>query len=551
MPETIQAPKQDKKDVKKFSDRYEDYILEILNLIEKENDSIRQDQIRMWKRNDEYWSGNQFIFFNEAIDDWDAVGPSGLRSGSCDLGSDERSESGLLYDYVFNVYKAHGESIVAALTQGVPRVEFFPYDADSADDISSAKSKTDIGVLIQRHNNVKQILMEIAQTLFNQGSCGVYRYRRTDEKYGIKKVNNYGPGKVQADICPECGGDIEMSGEIGRCKDCGYQGPPQVEERDGVVLLSIDEIPKSRECIEVYGPLHWKVPYYCSKQEEFGYLINYNEEHIARLFDLFPDFKDEIAAQEDSKERYVRTPSVYASAGWGSSDDRNLRTVKRVWLRAWMFESLLSGQSDSMERENIVKKLKEEFEDGLYVTVINKKIVDYQQESMDKCWTIIKSGPSRYIHSDPLGQALIPIQEIKNQLGNLTIETIEHGIPTTFVRSGILDFDQYGQQEASPGTLTEVEIPPGQNINESFKELKLATPSKEIEVFAARLDEDAQFLTGDYPSIYGGPSEGKSRTLGEYVQSGNRALQRLGLANEFMHQGWKSVVEKSVNAFIE
>src|SRR5205823_6908645 len=131
---------------------------------------IRSDQIRMWKRNDEYWSGNQFIFFNETIGDWDSVTSSGVRSGSFDLGSEERDSSGPLYDYVFNIYKAHGESIVAALTQSAPRIEFFPDDADSADDISSARSKTDIGVLIQRHNNVKQILMEIAQTLYNQGS---------------------------------------------------------------------------------------------------------------------------------------------------------------------------------------------------------------------------------------------------------------------------------------------------------------------------------------------------------------------------------------------
>src|SRR5207244_4757592 len=129
-------------------------------------------------------------------------------SVSFDLGTDKRSETGLLYDYVFNIYKAHGESIVAALTQSVPRIEFFPDDADSADDISSAKSKTDIGVLIQRHNNVKQILMEIAQTEFNQGDVAIYRYRRQDKKYGIKKVNNYGPGKVSVNICPECGADI-------------------------------------------------------------------------------------------------------------------------------------------------------------------------------------------------------------------------------------------------------------------------------------------------------------------------------------------------------
>src|SRR5690348_8404197 len=170
---------------------------------------------------------------------------------------------------------------------------------------------------------------------------------------------------------------------------------------------------------------------------------------------------------------------------------------------------------------------------------------------MDKCWTIIKSGPSKYIHSDPLGYGLLSIQDLKNQLANLTIETIEYGIPAAFADSETLDFDQFGQQESSPGTITPVKIPIGQDLRSRFYEQKIATPSKEIEVFANRLDEDAQFVTGDYPSIYGGPSEGKSRTLGEYVQSGNRALQRLGLANKFIRQGWKEVIRKSVDAYVE
>jgi hypothetical protein len=161
------------------------------------------------------------------------------------------------------------------------------------------------------------------------------------------------------------------------------------------------------------------------------------------------------------------------------------------------------------------------------------------------------SGPASFIHSDPLGSGLVPIQEMKNQLVNLTIQTIEYGIPSLFADPQVLNFDEFGNQEASPGLVTPAVPRPGKSMGDGFYEQKLATPSKEIEIFAARLDEDAQFVTGDYPSIYGGPSEGKSRTLGEYQQSGNRALARLSLCFEYLKDWWNEVNLKSVEAMIE
>ena len=54
---------------------------------------------------------------------------------------------------------------------------------------------------------------------------------------------------------------------------------------------------------------------------------------------------------------------------------------------------------------------------------------------------------SLYFHSDPICQPLVSIQEMRNTLVNLTIETIEHGIPSTFADPRVVNFDKYGKFE--------------------------------------------------------------------------------------------------------
>src|SRR5690242_8418872 len=109
MPRLVQR-EADKKDVKKFREKYGTYLLDVVDRCEKEDESIRSEQVKKWKRADMYDHGQQYIFWNELIGDWDTVGPSGLRSGSLAGFEETRDQSGPLYDYVINVYKGHKES---------------------------------------------------------------------------------------------------------------------------------------------------------------------------------------------------------------------------------------------------------------------------------------------------------------------------------------------------------------------------------------------------------------------------------------------------------
>ena len=147
--------------------------------------------------------------------------------------------------------------------------------------------------------------------------------------------------------------------------------------------------------------------------------------------------------------------------------------------------------------------------------------------------------------------SLIDIQELRNEAVNLTIETVEYGIPVTFADPEVLNFDEYSNTEVSPGSVYPAKPRPGKTLQDSFHDSKTATLAKEVEPFISHLDQDGQFVTGDVPSIYGGTTEASSRTASEYSMQKQSALQRLSLSWEFLRIWWTHLIEKSVNCFIK
>lgn len=538
-------------------------IVDLAQKCELEESTIRAFQIASWKRNENYFHSIQNIFWSESLEDWVQVGDSSGLHASIGVDSETRDATEDVYDYVINIFGGHGESIIAALSQDIPHVEAFPDDADNVDDLSTAKSKTKLALIIQKHNKAKLRLFEILFRFFNQGLCFIYRYKDRDEKYGTVNIPQYKKVKnsYQTHICVGCGKELGQTkndetlnpdSQDNKCPDCGSQSLGLLpEEKEEQVQDGTKPFPKSRECWEVYGPINVKGSLYAREQKEFGYLRFSFDYNIAKAKNDYPDFKDVIVADaQGSKERNARAPSSTAQSWFGLTEDTNLVNVQRWWFRAWQFELI----GDSSKRD-IIDWLKENYKDGLQCDIINKKIMyadlKNPENNMDDCWTSGKSGVSSFIHAKAMGQDLVPIQDMKNQLINLTIDTIEHGVPSLFGSTDYLDFDTYGKQETLPGSITPAKAPPGHSLQEGFYEQKLATPSKEIEVFASRLDEDAQFVSHDYPSIYGGPSEGKSRTLGEYQQSGQRAMQSLSIAYEYLKDLWTRAIALSVEKHID
>ena len=420
------------------------FLKDVVKACEIEDDYIRNLQIKTWKKLEEYWHGIQFLFWSEIAQDW-ATPDNGIAVGI--LGEETRDSVGPFYDYVINIYKAHGESIIAALSQSIPAVEWFPDDADETDDVTTANAKTHLGVIYQKHIKAKLRFIEALFKLYNQGVVCAYRYREADKVYGIRKVPKFKKEKVISKkmTCPECGTDIAPStnpSDIPTCPTCNMQGKEEEFEQEQLLQDGFDEVPRERETLDINGPLSVKIPYYARVQKEVGYLIWYLEEHYAKGRSEYPEWADEINPDAgEARERWSRTPSSYSTAWRGGAEDTNLTTFKRIWLRPYMYFSNSAGKETTAPDEEVKTYLEKNFPNGIHYVINGSNIIDFDPDCLDDCWTIGKSGPSTYIHSDPVGGGIAPVQEMTNQIANLTIQTIEYGVPALFADSRILNRD--------------------------------------------------------------------------------------------------------------
>ena len=494
----------------------------ILNKCEREDLEKRRRQVRIWKKLDKFWHGAQHIFWSARDADW--LSPA-------DLGNNLIDDPP--YDYVVNIFRAHGEAVIAALGSSVPAVRFPPDNAENEDDLITSKTYTRIAELIIKHINAKPTLLQSLFYLWNQGLVFAHHYAKQDKAYGEYKIPTY---KHELD-CPTCNTREEV-GVNTACPQCGQQ-------RELInVLDSFESVPKSRVCIDLYGPLYVKIPTDVTKQGECGYLLLCKDQAIEYLQSIYPEIRDQIVPDVGGDiefERVARAPSSSAGTLY-SENNRFLATHKQFWIRPFQFEC----EAD----EKLRAQLYELFPEGAYTSFVGKVFASARPAKMDDEWTICKAGLSTHIHSDPIGMPLVPIQELTNTHVNLTQDTIEHGIPSQFADPDVIDFDTYGKQNSKPGFIYPARPKTGQSVASAFFETSRASLSKEVGQFGGWLKEQGQFVVGSTPSIYGGPSEGGG-TASEYSQSKQMALQRLSIVWTFVGQFWCSLVGKGVKIYVD
>jgi len=507
----------------------------ILTKIEREDYDVRLTYLRIWRKLQEYGKGIQDIYWDEVATDW--------KSFSLDDGSTEPSRN-------INIFRAHMESVVAALSIKVPGTTFFPDDADNPLDIDTAEAYSAVADLIQKHNKFTLHIVRALYIFWTQGTVFAYNYYRMDPKFGTVEV----PLKIEKQIttydvsCDNCGyhlGTVKETAPTSplRCENCGYTKIPQVEAHSETIerIVGYETQAKGREAVDFFGPINCKVSFYARRQEDIGYLEHKLDSNTAMLKNEFPEFESRIGTGgskgEDSYERDVRLASEYRG-----DIPRDLATVRSLWLRPWMYWHC----SD----EDVRNQLFEKYPDGLYLIYIDDTLVSIENECLDDHWTISIDPLSDFIHNEPLGKPLVPVQEMRDDLTDLTFKTIEYGISENFANPKVMDFQKYGDESASPGMFTPVTPVAGQAIGDAFFQTSPAHLSPEVQSFGQQLDTDGQFVVGDFPSVYGGPSEG-SKTAFEYDKSNAQALQRLSLSWKRLVNLISDVTGKAVVEFVE
>lgn len=514
-------------------------LLTVIEKLEREEQPAREIYLRMLKRLDHMWRNRHFVIWDDEAKDFRT--PQEVESIYSDLDINEPD----ITPKAVNVYRSYGEAVIAALGSSVPRLAFFPGDADLHIDQTAARAHQKVADLIADRNKAPLLMLQALFILWNQGPVFSYNECVEDSKFGTIRKDVYETQKVTKEhsVCPDCGSEVPPSDEMmsTQCEVCGSDVFPEIENYEDIEQVKVGEesIPKTSEVIQAFGAMNVKVPMWITNISQTPYLTLETEEHESFVKALYHTEDDPIASGEssaDTTDKDTRSNVVY-----GGANPTSVKTVQRTWLRSWAFFDLQDEDRDL---------LLQRYPDGVYFVRVDEKIKEVLSDKLDDHWSVVRNPLSTHVHFDPLGQVALHIQEITNELLNLTLEAIEYGIPETFYEADAIDAEAYKNQEARPGAKFPAKARNGMGLDSQFYTLKGATVSQEMDVFARRVEQLGQFVTGAFPSIWGGAMQGGGGTKGEYEQSRAMALQRLTTHWTALKFWWAETMEKATKSFV-
>jgi hypothetical protein len=532
---------------KEYSEEVQRLLKTVIDHFDEEDKSVRERQIRTWRRLKLLWEGFRNIYYSEVAHDWRIPEPGAVDDG-------EQS----YYDKPMNIFRAYLESIIAALSITVPAIKCYPDDADDSLDLLTAKAGDQIAKLIYHHNDVILLWLHAWFIYCTEGMVAYYNYPKSDKEYGQYEENVYEDVPEEHEIisCPECGYEIEnnivesgdelpmmgMEEQQDICPNCGSLISPQINRTTELIsqLIRTQFKDKTRLCLEAWGGLYVKTPVYARKQDDCPYLSYTCETHYVNVIKKYPQLKEKFQGKPqgifDPYEAWGRLSPQYL----GEYPTNNI-SERCYWLRPCAFDIL---------KEEETEELLKHFPDGCKVVLANDDFAEACPEKLDERWTLTYNPMSDYLQHDPLGLLLVSVQEITNDLVSLVIQTIEHGVGQTFADPQVLNFAGYRQMETKPGSIYPAKPKAGRSLSDAFFEIKTATLSQEVLPFSENIQQLGQMVSGALPSLFGGALQ-EQKTASGYAMSREQALQRLQNLWKMFTIAWKKVFSKAIPQYIE
>ncbi len=549
-----------------------------------ESDHARRQEIRRVKQAHQFWRGLQYLWWSEKDQNWHL--PFEQR-----VPEESSVEDLPRYEFVTNLYQAFGLSIIAVLSQDVPRVRFFPSSTQQEEDVSAAEAASEVALLIERNNRIGELIVQEAFHLWAGGKVGAYvRYVVDGQRFGFHDESALAVRQVKIGQdryrCSSCGSEVaakdvefpaespvspEVTGgtdqpaasaEEEPAEDAGGIGPkcPFCEaalrasdfEPAEVVTVPVIErqvrVANGQEVVSILGSLDLKTPPWANEMHEYPYLQWNMEVHVSKLRAAYPHAASKIGqpVTPGVSEQYERLARLAQSQGGplteGGDYNPNLITFQRTWLRPWAFY-LLEDEALRCELLNL-------YPDGCYVAFAGEAYCESRNESMDEHWRVMHALPGDGSSGRPaIGDALISVQERFNTLSNLQMETYEYGVPPIYADSEVLDFDALHSQTAEPGAHYPARAKAGQPLAAGFFQPEPAQIPPDLAAHAANLmGPISQFLTGAFPALFGGAMENTDTAAG-YAMARDQAMGRIGLVWRRMKFFHADVMTLGVDCF--
>ncbi|HVA64315.1 MAG TPA: hypothetical protein VNF74_11370 [Terriglobales bacterium] len=528
---------------------------EMVRGYELESDAVRRHKVRLWREAEEFWRGNQNIWFSAKDSNWHTP-----------FERDDVDRSDLpRYDYAINMYRPWGLSIIAALVQAPPKIQYMPVSAESQDDIATAKAAERVAEVVESNNKMQTLRVKMGYYLWNQGLFATYtrfvvdagQFGSHEEPVSEEQTFQVLPNRLE---CQACGGsqpaDQPAEGAASAagtqpCATCGAPLGPEsfapAEHITANVPTGTRRVPNGAEKISVYGPLYFKVPPQAQDQRDCYYLIHVEEQHKAVLRAAYPQKADKIddtgGSGEDTYERIVRLSLADAQGSWNTLPMSNLITYKRCWLRPEAFWA----HADAATRAQLLQM----YPEGCRVEFAGDTFLQAVAERLDDCWVICTGLPGVGIYRDAMGQDAISIQRQINDSANILAEHREmSSAPPILYDARFINGEALAKKRMQPASYVPViieSVGPQKPMAEMIFQPRLGVDPA-LWNDGERLAEAGQFITGALPSIFGGGIP-NLKTAAAYSQSRDQAMGRLTLVWKQMREAEARQMTLAIECF--
>jgi hypothetical protein len=195
-------------------DRLQEALRRLVFQFSTESELSRRQEIRRIKQAHQFWRGLQYLWWSERDQNWHLPFEQKLLNESS-------IDNMPRYEFVTNIYQAFGLSLIAVLSQDVPRVRFFPSSTQAEEDVAAAKAATEVAGLVERNNRIGNLIVDEAFNLWTDGKVGAYvRFVVDGQRFGFHPETDIAAREVKLGddvyVCPDCGTEIPVTAQTTR-----------------------------------------------------------------------------------------------------------------------------------------------------------------------------------------------------------------------------------------------------------------------------------------------------------------------------------------------
>ncbi len=244
---------------------------------------------------------------------------------------------------------------------------------------------------------------------------------------------------------------------------------------------------------------------------------------------------------DDAFARNARIATAEGNTALSEGGDAlaHLAECDYLWFRPAAYTMMEGSLSDKARRM---------FPRGVRLCFVGDVYAEAVATSMDDELTIFHATEGDGQNRDGLGDWLIAVQEVFNNLMNMTQEYAEYGIPEVWHDEEIIDTDARQDRRSAPGDAQAFKRPTNMAAEDLFYEWPTANPPEFLIPFMEYLQVAfAQFVSSQQAAIFG-KSDQHNETAKGIELLRDQALGLVGLVWMPFTIGWANVVKQAVKA---